>query len=97
MATPIRSLGQPWPRGFYRRRYVWQWPVRLSHWINVISVVALFLTGEYIAHPQLAPSGEPFQHFVMGLRGGATWSPTRAIISRSIAATCTWDTTRSQG
>src|SRR5271157_5935157 len=66
MASPVKSLVQPWPRGFYRRRYVWQWPVRLSHWINVISVMALFLTGEYIAHPQLAPSGEPFQHFVMG-------------------------------
>jgi Ni/Fe-hydrogenase 1 B-type cytochrome subunit len=66
MATPVKSLEPPWPRGFYRRRYVWQWPIRLSHWINVISVMVLFLTGAYIAHPQLAPSGEPFQHFVMG-------------------------------
>ena len=56
----------PWPAGFYRRRYVWQWPIRLSHWINAICIVVLFLTGEYIAHPQLAPAGEPYRHFVMG-------------------------------
>ena len=66
MATPVKPLVQPWPRGFYRRRYVWQWPVRLSHWINVVCVTVLFLIGEYMVHPQLAPSGEPFNHFVMG-------------------------------
>ena len=56
----------PWYSGFYRRRYVWQWPVRLSHWINALCIVVLFATGEYIAHPQLAPAGEPYRHFVMG-------------------------------
>jgi len=45
----------PWPAGYYRRRYVWQWPIRLSHWINALCVMVLFATGEYIAHPQLAP------------------------------------------
>jgi len=55
-----------WPAGFYRRRYVWQWPIRLSHWINALCVMVLFATGEYIAHPQLAPAGEAYRHFVMG-------------------------------
>lgn len=32
-------------------RYVWEWPVRLTHWINVISIVVLSVTGFYIGHP----------------------------------------------
>ncbi len=54
------------PEQRYGRRYVWQLPVRLSHWINFLSLLALFLTGLYITFPQLAPAGEPSQHFVMG-------------------------------
>jgi len=60
------STSTPWPAGYYRRRYVWQWPIRLSHWINALCVMVLFATGEYIAHPQLAPAGEAYRHFVMG-------------------------------
>jgi len=63
----MSTLTSPhWPTGFYRRRYVWQLPIRLSHWVNALCIVVLFLTGEYIAHPQLAPAGEPYRHFVMG-------------------------------
>jgi Ni/Fe-hydrogenase 1 B-type cytochrome subunit len=54
------------PQERYGRKYVWQLPVRLSHWINVFSLVVLFLTGLYITFPLLAPAGEPSQHFVMG-------------------------------
>ncbi len=32
-------------------RYVWEWPVRLTHWINFISIVVLSFTGFYIGHP----------------------------------------------
>ena len=31
--------------------YVWEWPVRLTHWINVISIVVLSVTGFYIGNP----------------------------------------------
>ncbi len=31
--------------------YVWQWPVRITHWINVLCVVVLSVTGFYIGHP----------------------------------------------
>jgi Ni/Fe-hydrogenase 1 B-type cytochrome subunit len=54
------------PHRYFRRRYVWQWPVRIFHWVNAISVTALFLTGIYIAMPVLVISGEPAFHFVMG-------------------------------
>ena len=32
-------------------RYVWEWPVRLTHWINVICILVLSVTGFYIGHP----------------------------------------------
>ncbi len=32
-------------------RYVWEWPVRLTHWFNVISLVVLAITGFFIGHP----------------------------------------------
>jgi len=32
-------------------RYVWEWPVRLTHWVNFISIVVLSVTGFYIGHP----------------------------------------------
>ncbi len=31
--------------------YVWEWPVRITHWINVLCVLVLSLTGFYIGHP----------------------------------------------
>ena len=54
------------PHRFFRRRYVWQWPIRVFHWTNAISITVLFLTGLYIAHPILAPAGEAYKAFVMG-------------------------------
>lgn len=31
--------------------YVWQWPVRICHWINVLSMIMLSVTGFYIGSP----------------------------------------------
>ncbi len=53
------------PHRYFRRKYVWQWPIRVFHWVNAICVAVLFATGLYIASPVLAPAGEPFNHFVM--------------------------------
>ncbi len=54
------------PHRYFRRRYVWEWPVRVFHWVNALCVGVLFTTGLYIAWPQLAPAGEAWRHFVMG-------------------------------
>jgi len=54
------------PHRFFRRKYVWQWPVRIFHWVNAISITVLFLTGLYIAKPSLIPAGEAWKNFVMG-------------------------------
>lgn len=37
-------------------RYVWEWPVRLTHWANMISIVMLSITGFYIGNPVLTSS-----------------------------------------
>ena len=39
------------------RLYVWQVPVRLTHWVIVGCIVILSITGAYIADPFLIPAG----------------------------------------
>lgn len=39
-----------------KRIYVWEFPVRLTHWLNFLSITALSITGFYI--------GAPFIHAV---------------------------------
>jgi Ni/Fe-hydrogenase 1 B-type cytochrome subunit len=48
------------------RVYVWQWPVRLTHWLTAYSLLFLAITGFYIGHPLLNVSGPAGSHFVMG-------------------------------
>jgi len=37
--------------------YVWQQPVRITHWVTAAAIVVLCLTGLYIADPFLLPPG----------------------------------------
>jgi Ni/Fe-hydrogenase 1 B-type cytochrome subunit len=39
------------------RLYVWQQPVRITHWVTAAAIVVLCLTGLYIADPFLLPPG----------------------------------------
>ena len=48
------------------RVYVWEVPVRVTHWLIALSIVVLSATGLYIGHPFITVSGRPRQHFVMG-------------------------------
>ncbi|MCB1056390.1 MAG: Ni/Fe-hydrogenase, b-type cytochrome subunit [Acidobacteria bacterium] len=50
----------------FERYYVWQVPVRLTHWLIAASIVVLSVTGFYIGHPFLVVPGEARFHFVMG-------------------------------
>ena len=45
-------------------RYVWQWPVRITHWVNVVSIVMLSITGFYIGRPFMT-AHDPAQ-YIMG-------------------------------
>jgi len=57
----------PLPAGLIAgRKYVWEFPVRLTHWVNAIAIFVLFATGLFIAAPILMPGGEAANHFVMG-------------------------------
>ena len=41
--------------------YVWEFPVRLTHWVNFLAIVVLSFTGYYIGTPfSQAPAGEFF-------------------------------------
>ncbi len=46
--------------------YVWQWPVRITHWLNAISIWVLSVTGIYIGWPMLIAAGPASNHFLMG-------------------------------
>jgi Ni/Fe-hydrogenase 1 B-type cytochrome subunit len=44
-----------------KKVYVWEFPVRLTHWLNVWTIVVLCVTGLYIGFPFIfAPRGEYF-------------------------------------
>lgn len=61
-----RALHLRIPFSQYGRKYVWELPVRLTHWVNAITIFLMFASGLYIAFPQLVPAGEAANHFVMG-------------------------------
>ena len=51
------------PRCQYKE-YIWELPVRITHWVNVLAIVVLAVTGIFIGSPKtlaLDPS-----HYVMG-------------------------------
>jgi Ni/Fe-hydrogenase 1 B-type cytochrome subunit len=51
----------------YRRVYVWEFPVRLYHWVNAICVTLLIVTGFLIGRPlAIAYSNEAFQQYWFG-------------------------------
>ena len=47
------------------RVYVWDVVVRLSHWIIMVSILILAVTGIYIGKPFFIPSGPPEEQMVM--------------------------------
>ncbi|MBI2221575.1 MAG: Ni/Fe-hydrogenase, b-type cytochrome subunit [Acidobacteria bacterium] len=51
----------------FRRVYVWEFPVRLYHWVNALCVVALIGTGFLIGRPILPqPAGEASFSYLFG-------------------------------
>jgi Ni/Fe-hydrogenase 1 B-type cytochrome subunit len=49
------------------RVYVWEIPVRLTHWVNVLCIVVLSFTGYYIANPYVQVSSrEAYGPYFMG-------------------------------
>ena len=51
----------------YRRVYVWEWPVRLYHWVNALCIVVLGATGFLIGRPLAFDYGhEAYQQYWFG-------------------------------
>ena len=46
------------------RVYVWEWPVRFSHWVLVFTIVSLSITGFYMHSPYIVARGR--EAYVMG-------------------------------
>ncbi len=46
------------------RVYVWEWPVRIAHWVIFFSILVLGFTGYYIYDPFIISRGHP--GFLMG-------------------------------
>lgn len=66
MTAAIETLTVPQPAGVDTlpgepgrrlRIYIWQVPVRVTHWVTAGCIVVLSLTGGYIADPFLIPAG----------------------------------------
>jgi Ni/Fe-hydrogenase 1 B-type cytochrome subunit len=46
--------------------YVWELPVRITHWLNVACILVLSVTGYYIASPFILTHGAATDQFLMG-------------------------------
>jgi Ni/Fe-hydrogenase 1 B-type cytochrome subunit len=67
MAPPIER-GEPVarPGSELVRVYVWEVPVRVTHWVIALAIVVLSVTGFYIGNPFIVVHGPAGQRFVMG-------------------------------
>ncbi len=72
MSAPVIGAGSVKPVASerpadYKRIYVWQFPVRLFHWVTAISIVLLCATGFLIGHPLHAfYAEEAYQQYWFG-------------------------------
>jgi Ni/Fe-hydrogenase 1 B-type cytochrome subunit len=68
--------------------YVWQIPVRITHWLIVVTLVTLSVTGLYIGRPFMTVSGPAGESFVMGwmkvIHLYSAWAFTAAVVARVI-------------
>jgi Ni/Fe-hydrogenase b-type cytochrome subunit len=56
----------PPPSGDYHWVYLWEWPVRVMHWLAALSLLILAVTGLYIGRPYFVTSGDTSSHYLMG-------------------------------
>jgi len=70
MTEPTTSMASPATPAarvpLFERIYVWEFPIRVAHWVNAICLSVLFATGLSIAYPIFSSSGEAWNSFAMG-------------------------------
>ena len=68
--------------------YVWEAPVRITHWLIALSIVVLSATGIYIGNPFITVPGRAGDHFVMGwmkvIHGYTAYVFIAAVLARII-------------
>ena len=62
----IRYRPTPTQEACLANVYVWEWPVRVCHWLIAGSIWVLSITGIYIGYPMIVSTGEAGQSFLMG-------------------------------
>jgi len=64
----MTAIADPHPAPVAREPiYVWELPVRVTHWLIFFSILILSVTGYYIGHPFIGVPGPAANgHFVMG-------------------------------
>jgi Ni/Fe-hydrogenase 1 B-type cytochrome subunit len=71
-----------------RRIYVWEAPVRITHWLIALAIAVLSVTGFYIGYPFVTVSGPAGESFVMGwmkvIHAYAAWVFIGAVVVRVI-------------
>ena len=60
-----KASPRPHDREGIERVYVWDIVVRLSHWVIMLAIFILAITGIYIGEPYLIPAGPANEQFVM--------------------------------
>jgi Ni/Fe-hydrogenase b-type cytochrome subunit len=46
--------------------YLWELPLRATHWLSAFAILTLVITGFYIGRPYFMPAGEASANFLMG-------------------------------
>jgi Ni/Fe-hydrogenase 1 B-type cytochrome subunit len=64
--TPYRPLELHPQEAKRGHRYVWELPVRLTHFVTAVAITVLFGTGLFIAWPVVSSTGEPYNNFLLG-------------------------------
>ncbi len=78
----------PTPESRIVKVYVWEAPVRITHWLIALSIVVQSVTGFYIGNPFIGVPGRAGDHFVMGwmkvIHGYTAYVFIAAVLARII-------------
>ena len=70
------------PSSDLARVYVWEWPVRITHWLIAASIIVLSATGIYIGRPFVISHSATFMATVKAVHTYAAIVFTLAVVSR---------------
>lgn len=67
MSATTSAAGSAPRQASLRAQFIYEWPVRLWHWLTVLAIIVLCVTGFYVGRPFVpAMQGEAVDTFFMG-------------------------------